>query len=50
LCFYNLLIGKFYFFLGYYRLTREGLAPMASPDPLSMTSDESSMTPDLEIL
>lgn len=28
----------------------EGRAPMASPDPLSMASEESSHTPDLEIL
>lgn len=37
-------------FLGYLRLFREGCAPMASPDPLSVTSDESCNTPDLEIL
>lgn len=35
---------------GYRRLSREGRAPMASPDPLSMTSEDSSCTPDLEIL
>ena len=36
--------------LGYSRLIREGHAPMASPDPLSMTSEEGCHTPDLEIL
>ncbi|CAF2347246.1 unnamed protein product [Rotaria sp. Silwood2] len=35
---------------GYYRLLREARAPMASPDPLSITSEEGSNTPDLEIL
>ncbi|CAF0825592.1 unnamed protein product [Rotaria sp. Silwood1] len=35
---------------GYYRLLREARAPMASPDPLSMTSEEGSHTPDLENL
>lgn len=38
------------FFSGYLRLLREGCAPMASPDPLSITSDESCHTPDLEIV
>ncbi|CAF1024320.1 unnamed protein product [Adineta steineri] len=35
---------------GYLGLLRMGRAPMASPDPLSLTSDESCQTPDLELL
>lgn len=39
-----------FLFAGYYRLLREGRAPMASPDPLSITSEEGSNTPDFELL
>ncbi|CAF0894620.1 unnamed protein product [Rotaria sordida] len=35
---------------GYYHLLREARAPMASPDPLSLTSEEGSNAPDIEIL
>ncbi|CAF1233142.1 unnamed protein product [Rotaria sordida] len=35
---------------GYFRSLLDGRAPMASPDPLSVTSDESCNTPDLDIL
>jgi hypothetical protein len=35
---------KEFLFLGYYRLLREGRAPMASPEPLSMTSEEDSIS------
>jgi hypothetical protein len=44
------IIFNLFFSPGYLRLLREGRAPMASPDPLSITSDESCPTPDLEIL
>ncbi|CAF3415487.1 unnamed protein product [Rotaria sp. Silwood1] len=35
---------------GYFRSLQDGRAPMASPDPLSVTSDESCPTPDLDAL
>ncbi|CAF4402793.1 unnamed protein product [Rotaria socialis] len=35
---------------GDYRFLCKGRAPIASPDPVSMTSDESSNTPDLETI
>ncbi|CAF4574860.1 unnamed protein product [Rotaria socialis] len=35
---------------GYFRSLNGSRAPMASPDPLSLTSDESCHTPDMEIL
>ncbi|CAF4844239.1 unnamed protein product, partial [Rotaria socialis] len=34
----------------YFRSLNGSRAPMASPDPLSLTSDESCHTPDMEIL
>ncbi len=37
-------ISKRILFLGYYRLSREGRAPMASPEPISMTSEEDSIS------
>jgi hypothetical protein len=47
----EIVFSKYLFLiLGYLRLLREGRAPIASPDPLSVTSDESYNTPDLEML
>ncbi|CAF0722199.1 unnamed protein product [Adineta ricciae] len=45
-----LLFIDIVFLLCYLNLLRVGRAPMASPDPLSLTSDESCQTPDLELL
>ena len=50
MCSTSLFVHTLWSLLGYLRLLREGRAPMASPDPLSVTSDESCNTPDLEIL